>query len=339
MNEFSQYIKIIGKGKRAGRYLTVDEAYQAFQLILSGKAQPEQIGAFLMLLRVREESVEELAGFVKACREFINPDLSTLATDANLQGLDLDLGCYAGKRRHLSWFLLAVICLAQSGKKVFLHGTKEPDSNRLYLPEVFKALNLPVSVTKQELEQNLSHYGFAYMDLAQVSPQLDDLIQMRTLFGLRSPANTLARMLNPAKAKYSYHGVFHRHFDERHAEVAKLLGDNNVSCVRGEGGEVEVNPEREFNQYVCRNDEVTSVTFPELLEQRQIKPRELNPLELEQVWTGEHESEYATQAIIGTLASYLNLMQEATGAEQALTLAKNMWDNRNKVEFSALWAG
>ena len=57
MNEFSQYIKIIGKGKRAGRYLTVEEAYQAFQLILNNKAQPEQIGAFLMLLRVREESV------------------------------------------------------------------------------------------------------------------------------------------------------------------------------------------------------------------------------------------------------------------------------------------
>lgn len=337
MNEFSQYIKIIGKGKRAGRYLTVDEAYQAFGLILGGKAQPEQIGAFLMLLRVREESVEELAGFVKACREFINPSLSAIGQQ-NPNALDLDLGCYAGKRRHLPWFLLAVFCLAQSGKKVFLHGTKEPDSNRLYLPEVFKALNLPVSADPQALEKNLAHFGFAYIDLAQVSPQLDNLIQMRTLFGLRSPANTLARMLNPAQAKYSYHGVFHRHFDERHAEVAKLLGDTNVSCVRGEGGEVEVNPERAFNQYICRDDQVTHVSFPELLEQRQIKPRELNPLELEQVWTGEREFEYATQAIVGTLASYLHLMEEASSPEQALEHAKTLWNERNKVTFSELWA-
>ena len=237
----------------------------------------------------------------------------------------------------MPWFLLAVICLVQEGNKVFLHGTKEPDSNRLYLPEVFKALNFPISHNKQEINTHLAHFGFAYMDLAHVSPPLDKLIQMRSLFGLRSPANTLARMLNPVKAKYSYHGVFHRHFDERHAEVAKLLGDNKVSCVRGEGGEVEVNPERAFNQYVCRNGEVTQITFPELLEQRQIKPRELNPIELEKVWTGELEFEYATQAIVGTLASYLLLMEKAGNPEQALTLARQMWEKRSKIEFSKLW--
>ncbi|NVK25680.1 MAG: glycosyl transferase family protein [Gammaproteobacteria bacterium] len=331
MNSFSQYIKIIGKGKRAGRYLTVDEAYQAFRLILCGHAQPEQIGAFLMLLRVREESVEELAGFVKACREFLNPELSAIK-------VDLDLGCYAGKRRHLPWFLLAVFCLANSGKKVLLHGTKEPDSNRLYLPEVFDTLNIPVSHTAEHTNTNLTHYGFAYMDLAQVSPQLDELIQMRALFGLRSPANTLARMLNPTKAKNSYHGVFHRHFDERHAEVAKLLGDNNVSCIRGEGGEVEVNPEREFNQYICRNAEVSKLTFPELLPQRQIKPRELNPSELAFVWTGEIEFEYATQAIIGTLASYISLMENDLTPKNALQQATQLWQSRDTSPLCDLWA-
>ena len=48
MNEFSQYIKLIGKGKNAGKYLTMEQAYSAFYLLLKGQAEPEQIGAFLM---------------------------------------------------------------------------------------------------------------------------------------------------------------------------------------------------------------------------------------------------------------------------------------------------
>ena len=78
MNEFSQYIKLIGKGKRAGKYLSQEQAYQAFRMLLEQEVEPEQIGAFLMLLRVREESEEELAGFVQASREYIEPDIKTI---------------------------------------------------------------------------------------------------------------------------------------------------------------------------------------------------------------------------------------------------------------------
>jgi len=324
VHPFSQYINIIGKGKRAGRYLTVEQSYQAFKMILKQQAEPEQIGAFLMLLRVREESVEELAGFVKACREFTAPELQKI-------NVDLDLGCYAGKRRHLPWFLLAVFCLAQAGKRVFLHGTKEPDSNRLYLPEVFSKLGLPICSSPSEVTDTIDKLNFAYLDLANVSPELEHLIQLRSLFGLRSPANTLARMLNPTQANFSFHGVFHRHFDERHAEVAKLLGDKQVACLRGEGGEVEVNPERAFDLYCCRDGVINIETFPELLPQRQIKPTELNPTELKSMWRGELEFEYGQQAVIGSLASYLMLMQLADDNQSALTLAQQMWQNRDKL--------
>ena len=322
VNEFSQYIKIIGKGQRAGRYLTLEEAYHAYSLILNGQAEPEQVGAFLMLLRVREESAEELAGFVKACREFNKPELTQLK-------INLDLGCYAGKRRHLPWFLLAVICLAQSGKRIFLHGTKEPDSKRLYLSEVLQQLGLPISTDIGQVQTSLSKFGFAYMDLININSGLNHLIQLRALFALRSSANTLARMLNPSNATYSFHGVFHRHFDQRHVEVAQLLNDPQVSCIRGDGGEVEVNPERAFTQYFCRNGELSTIEFPELLPQRQIKPAQLNIDELKQVWAGELEYEYANQAVVGTLASYLLLMENQDDVEQALIKAKSMWLNRD----------
>ncbi|MFT6529417.1 MAG: anthranilate phosphoribosyltransferase [Psychrosphaera sp.] len=321
MNEFSQYIKLIGKGKKSGKYLTQEQANDAFHLLLTGQAEPEQVGAFLMLLRVREESEQELAGFVQAAREY-----SPLAIQRI--NADLDMGCYAGKRRHLPWFILAMLCLAQSGKRIFLHGCKEPDSNRLYLPDVFNALKIPISHTAEQAKAQLDKTGFAYMDLQQVNPQLNKLIQMRSLFGLRSPANTLARMLNPTSAPFSFHGVYHRHFDERHINVAKLLGDKHVSCIRGEGGEVEVNPERGFIQHLIHNDVISELEFPTLLPNWQIKPRSLTPDELRQCWTGELQFEYGQQAIIGTIACYLTLL-DSIGVEQALTKAKQMWAERN----------
>lgn len=328
MNPFSQYIKAIGKGQRAGRYLTQSEAHDAFEQLLTGRATPEQAGAFLMLLRVREESVEELAGFVSACRQHLSDDYSHI-------NATVDMGCYSGKRRHLPWFLLAVKCMAEQGERIFLHGTTEPESKRLYLHDVFTALSLPISQDAQHAKSMLDKQGFCYVNLADCHPQLHQLIALRTLFGLRSCANTLARMLNPSRSPISYHGVFHREFDERHIHVAQLLNDDNVSCIRGEGGEVEVNPEREFIQHIARNGESQAVSFPILLAQWQVKPRELNPQALVEVWTETTEDAYAHQAVIGTLATYLVQLNNIDVTE-ALAQAKNIWLARNRDFYASI---
>jgi len=61
---FAPYVRILGKGKTGSRSLDFDEARSAFTMILRGTVEPVQLGAFLMLLRVKEETPEELAGFV-----------------------------------------------------------------------------------------------------------------------------------------------------------------------------------------------------------------------------------------------------------------------------------
>ena len=88
---FAAYIRILGKGKTGTRSLEQGEARQAFGMILRGETESLQLGAFLMLLRVKEETPEELAGFVEACREnMLAPPMGLLA--------DLDWSSYAGKK-------------------------------------------------------------------------------------------------------------------------------------------------------------------------------------------------------------------------------------------------
>jgi anthranilate phosphoribosyltransferase len=321
--DFKHFIRIIGRGQRAGRTLTMLEAEQAMTMIINGQATAEQKGAFLMLLRVREETPEELAGFSQAFRAH------TLTRVADLF-VDLDMGCYAGKRRHLPWFLLAVMLLAKRGKRIFLHGTHEPDSKRLYLKEVLPQIGFDVAQNSEQAQNALDTFGFTYMDLKHINPQLDDIIQLRAQFGLRSCANTLARMLNPSNATNSLQGIFHRLIDEKHRKTAALLNDQNVLCFRGEGGEVEFNPLRDVTlhisrhaQQVCNDVKATCDTFI-------TKPQELDAKQLIKVWTGQTDDIYANHAVVGTLSLMLVLVNKLDWAE-ANQQAEVMWQERDKT--------
>ncbi|WP_166423790.1 glycosyl transferase family protein [Paraglaciecola sp. 20A4] len=326
--EFKAFIRIIGRGQRAGGTLTQTQAYQAMGMLINNEITPEQKGAFLMLLRVREETAEELAGFIQAFREVNNPHLAALP-------IDIDLGCYAGKRRHLPWFLLAVIAIAQAGKKVFLHGTHEPDSNRLYLKDVLPQLGISVAKNTLEATLQLERVGFSYMDLGDINPQLDAMIQLRSQFGLRSCANTLARMLNASHAPCSLQGVFHRDVDRKHSRSAVLVNqqtpneNNKILCFRGEGGEVEYNPERDVTLHLAQGDVESTVDVPASLSHWVTKPRTLDVSQLVSVWQENEINEYATHAIIGSL-SLMYLLIDNISLAEAQIKAQQCWQARNK---------
>lgn len=321
--DFKHFIRIIGRGQRAGRTLTMPEAKQAMSMIINGQTTAEQKGAFLMLLRVREETAEELAGFSEAFRELTASPFSQL-------GVDLDMGCYAGKRRHLPWFLLSVLLLAKSGKRIFLHGTHEPDSKRLYLKQVLPQLGFDIAKNPQQAKKALDSCGFAYMDLQQINPHLDAIIQLREQFGLRSCANTLARMLNPTSASHSLQGIFHRLVDEKHRKTAALLNDQNVLCFKGEGGEVEFNPLRDVTLHISRNAQQVCQDVRATYDTFVSKPQALDPKQLIAVWTGQSHNHYAEHAVVGTLSLMLVLVNNLEWIE-AYQQAELMWQQRDKT--------
>ena len=161
-------------------------------MILRNEVLDVQLGAFLMLLRVKEESVEELAGFVQATRDQLQFQ--------PLQ-VDLDWSSYAGKRKHYPWFLLAALTLAKHGYKVLMHGASGHTINRLYTEQALKYLDYPICQNDLNVEQQLEQCNFAYLPLDVISPILSDLINLRNVMGLRSPIHTLARLINPFMKK------------------------------------------------------------------------------------------------------------------------------------------
>lgn len=318
---FKSYIQAIGKGHRSGRPLTLNEASDAMQLLLNNEVSAEQRGAFLMLLRVREETPEEIAGFLIATRKHN-------ITQNMISNIDLDMACYAGKRRHLPWLILAVMCLAQRGKRIFLHGTDEPDTQRLYVSEVLKNLGFIPTSCNVDSQAMMNQYGFAYGDLQSINPGLHHLIQLRSQFGLRSCANTLARMLNPYSAKASLQGVYHRNLDAKHAKVAQILNEQKVVCFRGDSGEVEYNPERDLEVLCVEHGKLSIAHVDALNPQWVTKPRVLNPHHLKTVWHGEQRDKYGESAIIGTL-SLMIMATEQLPWQDALEIAKTYWKQRD----------
>ncbi|MDO9138949.1 MAG: glycosyl transferase family protein, partial [Methylobacter sp.] len=190
---FADIIRILGKGKKGSRPLTQDEAYRAMQMILSDQVLPVQLGAFLMLMRVKEETPEELAGFAQAAQE-------SFAIADNAVKVDLDWSSYAGKRRHLPWFLLSALLLAENGTTVFMHGASGHTAGRLYTENMLTFLGLSCANSIEEAKQQLTQQHFSYLSLAHFCPKLHDIIELRPILGLRSPVHTLVRLLNPFHA-------------------------------------------------------------------------------------------------------------------------------------------
>ncbi|MBT0586028.1 glycosyl transferase family protein [Alteromonas oceanisediminis] len=323
MREFKQFIQLIGKGQRSGKTLSQAQAHRAMSLLLGQKVSAEQRGAFLMLLRMRQETPEELAGFLIASRAFTAPAFKTIS-------VDLDLGCYAGKRRHLPWLLLAVLCLAGNGKRIVLHGANEPDSQRLYVADVLAHFNFPAAETAAQLSSQLDENSFGYVTLATINPRLDELLQLRAELGLRSCANTLSRMLNPLAAPVSIQGVYHRHLDEKHALVAQQLGEPNVLSFRGDSGEIELSPERECELHIARLGHRQTIAVPCLNQIRSAKPRDLEPDGLKALWEERVQDHYGHSAVVGTLAIMMTAMHSQSW-QSAYSSAQKMWQQRDRA--------
>ncbi|WP_020408887.1 glycosyl transferase family protein [Hahella ganghwensis] len=318
---FAPFVRILGKGKKGSRSLTREEARSAMGMIIDKECLDLQLGAFLMLLRVKEESPDELAGFVEAAQErFHAPRLE----------VDIDWSSYAGKKRHQPWFILSALMLSQTGIRIFMHGAEGHTQGRLYTRNVMTTLGLPVAENWEQVEHHLDAKNFAYLPLEAFSPRLHDIIQMRSILGLRSPVHSMARLLNPLNASLVVQGIFHPPYSPIHQLTGQLLNYPKSLVIKGEGGEFERNPDGECLARYVADGKVAEETWPAMFERRHVKPDSLEVSAMQSLWRGESEDEYAVAAVISTAALTLRHLRNLC-MDEAMKKSKEIWAQRNKT--------
>ncbi len=228
-----EFIAKIGKGAKASKDLTWDEAKQAMRMLIEGQTTQVQVGAFLLAMRVKMESVSELAAFTSAAREYKAP--LRIATRRPL----VDVSSYAGKKDTFHALAGAAIIAAAAGAAVLVHG-HEGIPERLSMASVLAALGIPVDLAPERVGQDVASKGFAYLDIALYHPPLAGFLQLQQELGVRSFFHPVAKMLNPARAPVQIIGVTHPPYFEKTAEALNMLGSRRVLVLRGVEGDPEL---------------------------------------------------------------------------------------------------
>lgn len=231
--EFSDFIAKIGKGQKASKDLTWEEAKQAVRHLIEGQATPAQVGAFLLAMRVKMESVAELAAFTAAAREYVPP----LAVPRSLPLVDLPT--YAGKQESFHASVGAAVLAASAGAVVLMHG-HEGLPERPGTAAVLAKLGLATDLPPKQAAEELTAKGFAYLDIALYHPPVARFLDLRRELGVRSFFHPVAKLLNPARASSQVIGLTHPPYFDKLAEAVTMLGGKRALIMRGVEGDPEL---------------------------------------------------------------------------------------------------
>lgn len=227
------YIKEIGRGKEGARSLTREQAHDLLCQVLDGRVSDLELGAFAIAMRIKGESVDELAGFLQAARERCIP----LPPGRPL----VLLPSYNGARKLPNLTPLLAQMLAQEGVAVLVHGMPE-DPTRVTTADIFRDLGLPLATGPADIERAWDRQEPAYIRTEHLCPPLARLLDVRWVIGLRNPGHTVAKLLDPGDGL--------RVVNYTHPEYGTMLTDflqataANGLLMRGTEGEPFADPRR-----------------------------------------------------------------------------------------------
>jgi anthranilate phosphoribosyltransferase len=215
-----------------GAALTREEAARGFDRMMSGEATPSQMGALLMALRVRGETVEEITGAVTAMRE------KMLRVQAPPDAIDV-VGTGGDGSGSYNISTCAAFIVAGAGVPVAKHGNRAL-SSRSGAADVLGALGVKIDLTPEGVGRCISEAGIGFMFAPAHHPAMKHVGPTRVELGTRTIFNLLGPLSNPAGVRRQMVGVFSRHWIEPLAEVLKNLGSEGAWVVHGSDGLDEI---------------------------------------------------------------------------------------------------
>ena len=228
----SQYIKEIGRGKDGARPLTREQAADLFGQVLDGTVTDLEVGAFCLAMRIKGETPDEMGGFLDATYQRMN---RFPATDKPL----VVLPSYNGARKLPVLTPLLALLVARAGLPVLVHGTAT-ETKRVFASEVLGLLGVR-TLTQVEA---IAPGTVAFAPTEVLLPGLKRLLDVRRVVGLRNPAHSLVKLMNPgAGDSVIVSSYTHPEYAISMAAVFELMGATAL-LLRGTEGEVVADPRR-----------------------------------------------------------------------------------------------
>jgi anthranilate phosphoribosyltransferase len=234
---FAQVIKEIGRGAKGARSMNVDTAEALFGAMLDGTVPDLELGAVVIALRVKSESLDELLGFKRAmdvrCARVPVPDGPRCVV----------LPTYNGARRQANLMPLLAHLVAREGVPVLIQGRHDFDS-RTSPFELLDTLDIRPASGVDEAGVQLSRQRIACLQLEELLPGLARLLSLRLRFGVRGSGHTMAKLLDPCPTRsVRVVSVTHPEYLERMNDFLRVDGGISM-LLRGTEGEAFANPRR-----------------------------------------------------------------------------------------------
>ncbi|MEW6312679.1 MAG: DNA-binding protein YbiB [Pseudomonadota bacterium] len=235
---FAHLIKEIGRGEHGARALSEDDAYQLWAAMMDGGVPDLELGAILLALRVKGESLAELLGFHRALAERLH---RLAAPPGELRPLVIP--SYNGARHQPNLLPLLALLLRRFGVPVLIHGTLN-GNGRTATAYILRELGIMPCATPAQAQAALEKDGLAFVPTATLTPGLTTLLALRERLGVRSSAHTLAKLIAPFGSRgVRLVSVSHPAYLERMREFLAAIGEHAL-LLRGTEGEAFANPKR-----------------------------------------------------------------------------------------------
>jgi anthranilate phosphoribosyltransferase len=218
-----------------GRDLTRDDTRRVMDTIMSGDATPAQIGGFLVALRLKGETADEIAGAAEAMRAHVvpvRPDRDDLVDTAGTGG-------DGGKTFNIS--TAAALVAAAAGAGVAKHGNRSV-SSLSGSADVLEQLGFALDLSPERIAQSIDRLGFGFMFAPVHHPAMKHAGPVRHELAARTVFNVLGPLTNPAGARAQVVGVYSAQLVPVIADVLAKLGARRAFVVHGAGGIDELSP-------------------------------------------------------------------------------------------------
>ena len=225
----ARYIKEIGRGREGARSLDASEAHDLMSQVLDHRVTDLEIGAFALAMRIKGESVAELAGFLEAAHERCIAVRSDVAV--------VVLPSYNGSRKIPNLTALLALLLTQRGLRVLVHGPAR-DSTRVTTAEIFHDLGLGAAANARDIEDSWSRREPAFIRTEVLCPPLARLLDVRNVVGLRNSGHTIAKLLAGCRGEAALRVVNYTH-PEYGTRLAEFLAHTHADAMLMRGTEGE----------------------------------------------------------------------------------------------------